>query len=243
VGPVETFPEFGMLPAVFLLRYSACDVATCLFLGPKYLSLRRYLRVPQDIAVDGWALTMLSRENVGFASTCNTIGQTLGFFISQVGFLALYDADVCNKYFRWVVANSVGRDRGYGLENIALAKLAHSAVLSCPLFPPASGPNHRKSVWSRSPLSYNFGEWCFWRQRASCVFSSLRSKTEWTTRFWDSLILISRCAHLQRKLYSFHVSIYVRGYFSRPFTAALAVLEECIRCVLGLVRATFQQSL
>lgn len=55
---------------------------------------------PQDIAVDGWALTMLSRENVGYASTCNTIGQTLGFFISQVGFLALYDAGVCNKYFR-----------------------------------------------------------------------------------------------------------------------------------------------
>lgn len=54
----------------------------------------------QDIAVDGWALTMLSRENVGYASTCNTIGQTLGFFISQVGFLALYDPAVCNKYFR-----------------------------------------------------------------------------------------------------------------------------------------------
>ncbi|CAM9562794.1 unnamed protein product [Hapterophycus canaliculatus] len=54
----------------------------------------------QDIAVDGWALTMLSRKNVGLASTCNAVGQTLGFFISQVGFLALYDASVCNKYFR-----------------------------------------------------------------------------------------------------------------------------------------------
>ncbi|CAM9338726.1 unnamed protein product, partial [Pylaiella littoralis] len=59
-----------------------------------------FIMATQDIAVDGWALTMLSRENVGFASTCNTIGQTLGFFISQVGFLALYDPDVCNKYFR-----------------------------------------------------------------------------------------------------------------------------------------------
>ena len=36
------------------------------------------LMATQDIAVDGWALTMLSRENVGLASTCNTIGQTLG---------------------------------------------------------------------------------------------------------------------------------------------------------------------
>ncbi|CAM9129657.1 unnamed protein product [Laminaria digitata] len=59
-----------------------------------------FIMATQDIAVDGWALTMLSRENVGFASTCNTIGQTLGFFISQVGFLALYDPGVCNKYFR-----------------------------------------------------------------------------------------------------------------------------------------------
>ena len=29
----------------------------------------------QDIAVDGWALTMLSEQNVGLASTCNSVGQ------------------------------------------------------------------------------------------------------------------------------------------------------------------------
>ena len=29
----------------------------------------------QDIAVDGWALTMLSKKNVGLASTCNSVGQ------------------------------------------------------------------------------------------------------------------------------------------------------------------------
>ena len=29
----------------------------------------------QDIAVDGWALTMLSPKNVGLASTCNSVGQ------------------------------------------------------------------------------------------------------------------------------------------------------------------------
>jgi PAT family acetyl-CoA transporter-like MFS transporter 1 len=34
-----------------------------------------FLMATQDIAVDGWALTMLSRENVGYASTCNSIGQ------------------------------------------------------------------------------------------------------------------------------------------------------------------------
>ena len=54
----------------------------------------------QDIAVDGWALTILSRENVGFASTCNSVGQTLGYFMSYVGFLVLNDPATCNKYLR-----------------------------------------------------------------------------------------------------------------------------------------------
>lgn len=40
--------------------------------------LFEFLAATQDIAVDGWALTMLSRENVGYASTCNSVGQTAG---------------------------------------------------------------------------------------------------------------------------------------------------------------------
>eukprot|EP00457_Paulinella_chromatophora_P003459 gb/GEZN01003467.1/.p1 GENE.gb/GEZN01003467.1/~~gb/GEZN01003467.1/.p1 ORF type:complete len:541 (+),score=72.38 gb/GEZN01003467.1/:227-1849(+) len=54
----------------------------------------------QDIAVDGWALTMLSPENRPYASTCNAIGQNLGFFLSYVVFLALHSPDFCNSYLR-----------------------------------------------------------------------------------------------------------------------------------------------
>lgn len=54
----------------------------------------------KDIAVDGWALTMLSRKNVGYASTCNSVGQTAGYFMGNVLFLALESADFCNKYLR-----------------------------------------------------------------------------------------------------------------------------------------------
>ena len=36
-----------------------------------------FLMATQDIAVDGWALKMLSKRNVGLASTCNTIGRRL----------------------------------------------------------------------------------------------------------------------------------------------------------------------
>uniref|UniRef100_H2Z3B5 Acetyl-coenzyme A transporter 1 n=1 Tax=Ciona savignyi TaxID=51511 RepID=H2Z3B5_CIOSA len=56
----------------------------------------------QDIAVDGWALTMLSKKNVGLASTCNSVGQTAGYFLGYVVFLALESADFCNKYLRFV---------------------------------------------------------------------------------------------------------------------------------------------
>nr|XP_022335434.1 acetyl-coenzyme A transporter 1-like [Crassostrea virginica] len=59
-----------------------------------------FLAATQDIAVDGWALTMLSRRNVGWASTCNSVGQTAGYFLGNILFLALESADFCNKYLR-----------------------------------------------------------------------------------------------------------------------------------------------
>ena len=61
-----------------------------------------FLAATQDIAVDGWALTMLSKENVGLASTCNSVGQTAGFFISYTFFLAFNSPEFCNNYIRSV---------------------------------------------------------------------------------------------------------------------------------------------
>lgn len=43
----------------------------------------------QDIAVDGWALTLLPAEHMSYASTCQTLGQTTGIFTSFTVFLAL----------------------------------------------------------------------------------------------------------------------------------------------------------
>jgi len=37
----------------------------------------------------GWALTLLSEENLSYASTCQTIGLTTGYFASFTVFLAL----------------------------------------------------------------------------------------------------------------------------------------------------------
>lgn len=58
-------PQVAVLTAFFLFLY--------------------FLMATQDIVVDGWALTMLSRENVGYASVCNSIGQSFGYFIANQG--------------------------------------------------------------------------------------------------------------------------------------------------------------
>lgn len=58
----------------------------------------------QDIAVDGWALTLLSRRHVGYASTCQTMGMNMGYFTSITVFLALNDASFCNRFLRAAAA-------------------------------------------------------------------------------------------------------------------------------------------
>nr|XP_023020136.1 acetyl-coenzyme A transporter 1-like [Leptinotarsa decemlineata] len=59
------------------------EILTVLFFALNFLA------ATQDIAVDGWALTMLKKTNVGHASTCNSVGQTTGYFLSYVVFMAL----------------------------------------------------------------------------------------------------------------------------------------------------------
>lgn len=61
-----------------------------------------FFAATQDIAVDGWALTLLSQENLSYASTAQTAGLNSGYFLSFTVFLALNSADFANKYFRSV---------------------------------------------------------------------------------------------------------------------------------------------
>ena len=39
-------------------------------------------------------------ENVGWASTCNSVGQTAGYFLGNVVFLTLESKDFANRYVR-----------------------------------------------------------------------------------------------------------------------------------------------
>ncbi|KAF8938671.1 acetyl-coenzyme A transporter 1-domain-containing protein [Dissophora ornata] len=59
-----------------------------------------FFSATQDIAVDGWALTLLSKDNVSYASTAQTIGLNSGYFLSFTVFLAFNSPEFSNKYFR-----------------------------------------------------------------------------------------------------------------------------------------------
>lgn len=61
-------------------------------------SLVWFLTATQDIAVDGWAITMLQRKNVGYAATVNFIGQSFGSLLGFIVFLSLESKEFCNKY-------------------------------------------------------------------------------------------------------------------------------------------------
>ncbi|OWR52234.1 acetyl-coenzyme A transporter 1 like protein [Danaus plexippus plexippus] len=114
------WPKFGrrktwLVPIQYLIGIGMILMSTCItdWLGSEEKApsmailtvtflLLNFLAATQDIAVDGWALTMLKRCNVGHASTCNTVGQTAGFFLGYVLFLALESPYFCNKYLRTV---------------------------------------------------------------------------------------------------------------------------------------------
>jgi len=52
----------------------------------------------QDIAVDGWALTLLQPENVSYGSTCQSIGQSFGVMLSFNLLVPLNSLSFCNNY-------------------------------------------------------------------------------------------------------------------------------------------------
>ncbi|EXJ64382.1 hypothetical protein A1O7_00718 [Cladophialophora yegresii CBS 114405] len=61
-----------------------------------------FLCATQDIAVDGWAISLLSIQNISYASTAQTVGLTAGSFLSYTVFLALQAPDFANRWFRVV---------------------------------------------------------------------------------------------------------------------------------------------
>ncbi|CAH1724877.1 unnamed protein product, partial [Aphis gossypii] len=62
--------------------------------------LCNFLAATQDIAVDGWALNLLQKNNVGYASTCSSVGQGMGLMLCSVSLILFTSEDFGNKYLR-----------------------------------------------------------------------------------------------------------------------------------------------
>lgn len=54
----------------------------------------------QDIAVDGWALTLLTKENISYASSVQNVGLMVGGLISFNFYIPLNSVKISNDYFR-----------------------------------------------------------------------------------------------------------------------------------------------
>ena len=59
-----------------------------------------FLLASQDVCVDGWALTLLADYHLQWASTCQTIGQSVGHFIGYTVVMTFESANSTNRYLR-----------------------------------------------------------------------------------------------------------------------------------------------
>lgn len=59
-------------------------------------------------------MVFIFRKNVGYASTCNAVGQTAGYFLGNVVFLSLESADFANTFLR-----SAEDQKPYGIIDLA----------------------------------------------------------------------------------------------------------------------------
>lgn len=104
--PVQAIVGFSLLYIGMNADHWVETATTNLYTLTTCFFLLVLLCATQDIAVDGWALTLLSEENLSYASTAQTIGLNTGYFLSFTVFLAFQSPEFANKYLRDAAAQS-----------------------------------------------------------------------------------------------------------------------------------------
>lgn len=87
--PMQTLLGSTMLWMSFHVQVFLDNAAKHIYTLTVIFTFLVIIAATQDIAVDGWSLTLLSRENLSYASTCQTVGLTTGWLMSFTVFLAL----------------------------------------------------------------------------------------------------------------------------------------------------------
>lgn len=73
---------------------------TNIFMLGSMLFTLTFLVSVQDVSLDGWALTILNRRNLGYTAICNSIGGAAGSTFGYTFLISLDSADFCNKWLR-----------------------------------------------------------------------------------------------------------------------------------------------
>lgn len=108
----------------------------------------------QDIAVDGWALTILSKPALSYASTAQTVGINIGFFLSFTIFLAFNSPDFANKYLRSIPSSEGVITLGQYMTYAGVFYLVMTLIIT--LFVPEDPPfakTHRNDQIELSDMS------------------------------------------------------------------------------------------
>jgi PAT family acetyl-CoA transporter-like MFS transporter 1 len=102
--PIQFFSGFGMIymggRAAKMMIDAEAEDGSGVWTFTWWWFFLVFLCATQDIAVDGWALTLLSTPNLSYASTAQTVGLTAGQFLSYTVFLAFNSPDFANRWFR-----------------------------------------------------------------------------------------------------------------------------------------------
>lgn len=106
--PIQIFSSVVLLALSNHVNYYMENAETKLIALTVLFGTLVFACATQDIAVDGWALTLLSKPALPYASTAQTIGMNGGYFTSFTVFLALSSPEFANKYFRDIPNPSEG---------------------------------------------------------------------------------------------------------------------------------------
>lgn len=98
-----------------LLEDESIQIGNDIYVLTAIFFLFTFLAATQDIAVDGWGLTILSKENMAWASICNNAGSTTGLLIGNSLFLVLESTSFSNIYIRPILGLQTQK---HGLVNL-----------------------------------------------------------------------------------------------------------------------------
>lgn len=100
IVPIQLFSALVLMILSFRIDALLKDAEHTLPAITAFFFVLVFASATQDIAVDGWSLTLLSKPALPYASTAQTIGINSGYFTSFTVFLALSSPEFANRYFR-----------------------------------------------------------------------------------------------------------------------------------------------